>query len=477
MLPIEFTERMKELLGDEYDAFLATYDRENYRALRLNPLKATIEQLELCRNNLEQVPWESNGFYFAEDVRPGIHPYHGAGVYYIQEPSAMLPVNWLEPEPGELVLDLCAAPGGKTTQIGGLMKGEGILVCNEIEGKRAKILSENIERMGISNAIVLNEDPNHLKDIFVEYFDRILVDAPCSGEGMFKKNDNAIGEWSLENVLMCADRQKMILDAAASMLKPGGCLVYSTCTFSPEEDEKCIEHFIQSHSDYELIKMQRLFPHKVKGEGHFVAKLIKKSGDASGGYVSTGVYRGVELCEGNDKQSGKEKKNKKASAKKNDNIALLYEFLNENVINWQSLLGGRLLEFGDNFYLYPEGAFNLTGIKVIRPGLQLGSVKKGKFEPSHSLALHLGKDDFAKTVNISTDTITDKGEGIKNIELFGNYANSVPFKTAYDYINGQTFNYEGENGWYLICLDGYSLGFGRLASGIMKNYYPKGLRK
>ena len=229
MLPQEFENRMKKMLGEEYPDFAASYDRERFQSLRLNPLKADREKfLEQAPFSLSPVPWAEYGFYYESSEQPGKHPYHDAGVYYIQEPSAMAPAEYLDAEPGEKILDLCAAPGGKSTQIAVKMRGKGILVCNEIHPARAKILSENVERMGIRNAIVLNETPQKLAEHFTEYFDRILVDAPCSGEGMFRKNETACEEWSMENVRLCAERQDEILDCAASMLRPGGRLVYST---------------------------------------------------------------------------------------------------------------------------------------------------------------------------------------------------------------------------------------------------------
>ena len=256
MLPQEFTERMKEMLGAEYDEFLASYDLPKYQSLRVNMLKGTKEAfLEKETFSLTEIPWAENGYYYEAEDAPGKHPYHEAGVYYIQEPSAMAPVAYLEAKPGERILDLCAAPGGKSTQIASYMKGEGLLICNEIHPARAKILSENIERMGIRNAMVTNETPARLADVFEGYFDRILVDAPCSGEGMFRKNEDACGEWSLENVEICGNRQDEILDCAASMLKPGGRIVFSTCTFAPIENEGSIVRMLNRHPEFHVVEV------------------------------------------------------------------------------------------------------------------------------------------------------------------------------------------------------------------------------
>ena len=304
MLPQKFTERMQSLLGQEYAAFETCLLQEPRRSLRINTLKSKDGQgkdiLSVLPFSLSPVPWAETGYYYEEEEQPGRHPFHQAGLYYIQEASAMAPVTFLEAKPGERILDLCAAPGGKSTQIACAMEGRGTLVCNEIHPARARILSENVERMGITNALVLNETPERLSGRFEEYFDRILVDAPCSGEGMFRKNDAALEEWSEENVQLCAGRQAQILDAAAGMLKPGGRLVYSTCTFAPEENEGSISRFLERHPDFELLSMPltegmepgrgewtehpaedigytiRLWPHKVQGEGHFVAVLEKQ---------------------------------------------------------------------------------------------------------------------------------------------------------------------------------------------------------
>jgi NOL1/NOP2/sun family putative RNA methylase len=241
MLPQLFLDRMKQMLEEEYPAFLNSYEDARYQALRINPSKTDTDRFtEETSFHLQPVPWEANGFYYEKEDQPGKHPYHEAGVYYIQEPSAMAPAAYLDAQPGEKVLDLCAAPGGKSTQIAAAMQGKGLLVSNEIHPARAKILSENIERMGIRNAMVTNESPQALASVFTEYFDRIMVDAPCSGEGMFRKNEQACDEWSPENVKTCAARQQEILSCAASMLRPGGRIVYSTCTFAPEENEGTI---------------------------------------------------------------------------------------------------------------------------------------------------------------------------------------------------------------------------------------------
>ena len=275
-LPSEFCARVKRELGSEYSQFISSYNLPVARGVRVNTLKISVEDfMRISSVNLDGgVPWEKNGFY-TDSESPGKTILHAAGLYYVQEPSAMCAAPELCVKAGERVLDLCSAPGGKGTQLAQSMNGDGVLVLNEILPKRAEILRSNVERLGVKNALVTSAEPSVLAGLFEEYFDKILVDAPCSGEGMFKKEQSAIPEWSLDNVLLCVERQKNILNSAAIMLSCGGRLVYSTCTFSLEEDEKQVENFLKSHKDFVLVSMKKLLPHKVRGEGHFCAVLEK----------------------------------------------------------------------------------------------------------------------------------------------------------------------------------------------------------
>lgn len=486
MLPEKFLERMQNMLGEEYPAFLESLSGKRYRALRLNPLKTRIQEgKEKLPFTLSPVPWTKNGFYYEEEEQPGKHPYHEAGLYYIQEPSAMAPVPCLmeerasaaaiperqeehvsvaaiperqeEPATPGRVLDLCAAPGGKSTQIAEYMRGRGMLITNEIHPQRAKILSENIERMGISNAIVLNETPESLSKRFIAFFDRILVDAPCSGEGMFRKNDNAGEEWSEENVALCAERQDGILDCAATMLKPGGRLVYSTCTFAPTEDEGSVSRFLETHPDFCLEKEERLMPHKIKGEGHFLAVLHREGGQLSSASTA-GTEKSLTLKDCRE----------------------FLDFAKEALtIPAEELTEGKtLLRFGEQLYLAPAETPSLRGLKVLRPGLHLGTVKKNRFEPSHALALFLKKEQVVHAVNLACDgtavrkylegqTLTI-GEGcdveMADIMTRGSMA-------------AEQADVSLLKGWCLVCVDGYSLGWGKAAGAVLKNHYPKGLRK
>ena len=434
MLPPLFVERMKNMLGREYEEFEACFDREKYQALRFNPLKGDKQQF-LANNDfhLSPVAWSENGFYYEKEDTPGKHPYHEAGVYYIQEPSAQMPGSLLEARPGERVLDFCSAPGGKATQIAAAMQGKGLLVANEYVPGRAKILSENIERMGIKNALVINETPASISRLFPGFFHRIMVDAPCSGEGMFRKNEDAKNEWSLENVQLCADRQDEILDAAVVCLAPGGRIVYSTCTFAREEDEGSMERFMERHPDFQLLTSHRLWPHQIKGEGHFVA-VLQRDGELNPGstaIAATGLNQGIKI------QDCREF------------LSFIKDTLAEEIIP----MDGTFIRFGDQLYLAPEGMPGLKGMKVLRPGLHLGTILKNRFEPSHALALSLKKEEVKNAYELQT------------------------MEAAGKFVAGNTFPAEGEKGWYLITIHGYSIGWGKLAGGIMKNHYPKGLRK
>ncbi|MBO4749234.1 MAG: RsmB/NOP family class I SAM-dependent RNA methyltransferase [Lachnospiraceae bacterium] len=460
MIPEAFLQRMQEQLGEEYPAFLASYEQPRHQALRLNTLKKTesgesMKEALTALFHMERVPWAQAGYYFDGATQPGKHPYHEAGLYYVQEPSAMAPVGFLNVTPGERVLDLCAAPGGKSTQIGALLRGEGLLVSNEIHPSRAKILSENVERMGLSNVLVTNESPERLADAFPEYFDKILVDAPCSGEGMFRKNEIAQTEWSPENVRLCGERQDEILSQAAKMLRPGGRLVYSTCTFAEVENEGSIGRFLENHPEFSKVTglsfraaedqeiafdgMLRLYPHRLRGEGHFLAVLEKEGSVPEGVHVmpARGLLKPVL-----EKDCKEWQEFARATLSRSVHLCV-YDGKQE----------GGFLRFGDQLYLVPQEFPEIKGLKVLRPGLHLGEVKKNRFEPSHALALALGARDVRNVYRMTTKELLPAA-----------------------YLNGQTFPAEGEKGWHLILVDGISLGWGKLAGNIMKNHYPKGLR-
>ncbi len=429
MLPEAFLTRMKAQLGEEFEAFLQSLERPRAVALRHNPLKGAMPELPFAK---EPVPWEPRGFYYDPQARPGLHVYHEAGVYYLQEASAMAPVALLDPQPGERICDLCAAPGGKTTQIAGRMLGKGFLLCNEFSPKRARILSRNIERMAVANALVTNEDTAVLADRFPGFFDRVLVDAPCSGEGMFRKEEAAVTDWSQETVEMCARRQGEILRNAARMVRPGGRLVYSTCTFAPEENEEAVAAFLERHPEFVPEKTDapwfapgepgchRLWPHKLLGEGHFAA-VLRKEGGETGDIVSA---RGEKL----PKQ--------------------WLDFAKALDIH---LPPGKAVSFGANLYWAPEDLPELNRLKVLRPGLELGTVKKDRFEPSHALALWL--DGCANVHRCAPDSEEMKA-----------------------YLHGDVVPSE-KKGWCLVKAGDFSIGWGKGDGRVLKNHYPKGLRR
>ncbi len=475
MLPQGFCEKLHALLGEEYEEYLASLDRARAVGLRLNPLKMSLRgrpadgprqsgspailNAQFAAFKLTPVPWEPTGFYYDPASRPGLHPFHDAGVYYLQEPSAMAPAVLLDPQPGERILDLCAAPGGKTTQIAGRMGGRGLLVCNEIHPGRAKILSGNVERLGIANALVLNEHPARLADRFEGFFDRILVDAPCSGEGMFRKHDAACTDWSRQTVDMCARRQAEILDSAAAMLRPGGRLVYSTCTFSPEENEGGVEAFLRRHPEFSLAEIPapwfapgrpdwteggraglsrcfRLWPHRLRGEGHFAAVLEK-------GEAITTAPSGKDTRRSSAPAGDCRQRRLPATFPKS-----VCELLRELAVE---LPEGAPLQFGETWYLTPPDCPELSGLRVLRPGLEVAEVRKDRALPAHALAL------WSTAAPAVLDLAPDGEEILR-------------------YLQGQTLPCDPA-GWTLVRTGGFSVGWAKSSGGVAKNHYPKGLRR
>lgn len=443
-LPVAFTDRMKKLLVEEYENFIATYDREHYKGIRINALKVSVNEfLDMTSFDLKPIPWIQEGFYLndANEQRPGKHPYYHCGLYYIQEPSAMIPVQVLDPRPGDKVLDISAAPGGKATQIGAKLKNEGILVANDISPKRVRPLAKNIELFGIKNCIVTNETPEKLSYKFVSFFDKILVDAPCSGEGMFKRDPKAPKSWSQFSVDECYKIQRDILKSISIMLKPGGRLVYSTCTFSPEENEGTIEWLLNEFPEFEveeitniegleggrpewinaredIRKTGRAWPHKIDGDGHFVASLRKKSG-----------------------------KNSKNPLFKKEALDI-EEFLLFETGNLNIKFREGLSRIGNRLFVVPNDLPDLSGIKVVSFGLYLGEFLKGRFEPSQALAMALKQEEVINTINFQSNSI----EAIK-------------------YLKGETILADGDKGWKLVCIDGYPVGWAKQVEGSLKNHY------
>lgn len=430
-LPQRFKERMRAQLGDAAEDFFSSYNRSPYKAIRVNTLKITPEEFKkISPFALKPVPWEPNGFYVDEE-KAGKTILHAAGLYYVQEPSAMSAAPLLQVKAGERVLDLCSAPGGKGTQLAQAMNGEGIIVLNDVNFSRAKILSQNVERMGITNAAVISESPEKLCEYFTGYFDKILVDAPCSGEGMFLKEESALREWSEENVLACANRQSLILDSAQKALKPNGLLVYSTCTFAREEDEEQVENFLKKYPCFKLLSMKKLLPHECEGEGHFVALMQKTEGEA----------RDLPLFKLN-----KPNKEIETAWKFSDFAFQLHrKYDNLHIAN-------------DTLYSIPKDCPELP-FKTLRVGLRLCGVAKYDYsslywvEPAHALAMTLGKN-WCTCFNLS-----EQG--------------------AIDYLKGYQINHEERimaYGWLPATYMGYTLGWGKSVEGALKNHLPKGLR-
>ncbi len=438
-LPTEFVLRMEKMLKDEAREFFAAFSEQENIGIRINTLKKEADKAvkSVC-GDLPKVPWCDNGYYADKEIISGKHPYHVAGLLYFQEPSAMAAVSALDIKKDDFVLDLCAAPGGKATQATEKLDGSGLIVANEVIEKRSKILAENIMRLGIKNAVVTNETPARLSEKYPEFFDKIIVDAPCSGEGMFKKNPVAITEWSVEHTNSCAQRQKKILADAVKMLKDGGSLVYSTCTFAPVENEGVLDWLLDTYPNLELVKInldglssangewanskrdlsfaKRIFPHKARGEGHFIA-LIKKSGS------------GIVV---------------KMQQKPSPLASVYRDFERENL---KIKLDGNIISFGERLFLLPEG-INVDNIRSPLAGLFLGTEKKGRFEPSHALCLSLSAEDFLRTQEAEDTQKYFAGETLKTDIC----------------------------GWCAVTFDGYPIGWGKGSCGILKNHFPKNLR-
>lgn len=429
-LPEKFMQRMqKQLPENEWEAFFAVYEKKPVKGVRLNVLKGGRDALKAKIPFLgDVVEWEENGFY-TDREKLGSSLWHDAGLFYSQEPSAMKVAPLLDVQPGERVLDLCSAPGGKGTQLACAMQGDGVLVLNEPIFSRAKILSQNVERMGIKNAVVVCELPENLSKRFGGYFDKILVDAPCSGEGMFRKNaEEALREWSEENVEACAVRQARILNESVKMLKSGGKLAYSTCTFSLEEDEWQVENFLNTHPEMRLITSEKLLPHTCKGEGHFVAVFEKSStAERETSRIKTAIPN-----------------------VRRDSEKAYREFEKQF---FKTPFAKRIYETDGTLYELPDGVFEWKGLQVLRVGVRLGDVKNGRFEPSHSLAMATRGEDCKNVVSLSETDARVRG-----------------------YLRGETIAVEIPNGWCLVCVDGYPLGLGKAVNGTLKNHFPKALR-
>lgn len=452
-LPESFENRMKQMLGEEFEAYRAALEMPLLHGLRVNTRKISVEEfMRISPFSLRPVPWIENGFYVDAKDKPSKHPYYYAGLYYLQEPSAMTPACFLPVTPGDRVLDLCAAPGGKSTELAVKLQGQGILVSNDISNSRAKALLKNLELFGVGNMMVASEPPGKLLSYFTGYFDKILIDAPCSGEGMFRKSYSMVTAWEKNGVELFAGLQREILRDAVRLLAPGGMLLYSTCTFSPEEDEQAVEYLLElddslslvelpmyegfdaghpewgSTGNQELKKTRRLFPHRLDGEGHFVA-LVKKAdgffGDIENSASSYVFGRG------------------KLSPEAEAFLQSLDMEIDKN----------RLETAGDRVFYMPEAMPNVRGLRLLRTGLLIGEMKKNRFEPSQALAMHLRMEQFANHVSLPAEDIR-----------------------VIKYLKGETIELDAPDGWVLFGVDGFALGWGKVSGGIMKNKYLAGWR-
>lgn len=455
-LPSAFEEKMKELLKEEFQDYIKCYSEPRFYGLRVNTKKISVEKFkEICPFEIRQIPWIENGFYYDGDkVQPAKHPYYFAGLYYLQEPSAMTPANRIPIDPGDKVLDVCAAPGGKATELGAKLQGQGILVANDISNSRAKGLLKNIELFGIGNMLVLSEEPGRIEECFKEYFDKILIDAPCSGEGMFRKDKKMMKAWEEHGPEYFAKIQKGIIVQAAGMLKPGGMLLYSTCTFDPKENERAVEYLLKEYPEFvikdiipydgfaegrpevtesgneDFKKTVRIWPHRMHGEGHYLALLQK----------------------GEKRTEESQRLKPKRSIKIPPELSRFFE-----EVTWE-IDPTRVEIRGEHVYYMPEGLPDMKGIRFLRTGLYLGDVKKNRFEPSQAFAMCLKKTEYFHTVSLSLGD-----------------------ERVIKYLKGETIEVDDivsaeDKGWQLICVEDFPLGWGKLSNGTLKNKYLPGWR-
>jgi 16S rRNA C967 or C1407 C5-methylase (RsmB/RsmF family)/NOL1/NOP2/fmu family ribosome biogenesis protein len=455
-LPEAFVARMRELLGPEASAFLDSYGRPAQRAVRANPLKLDPADLPgLLGIDPDPVPWCPEAFFLPQGVRVGDTLAHAAGLCYVQEPSALAVGAALEVRPGQRVLDLAAAPGGKTTLTAGRLGDRGVVVANEVQRGRIQALADNLDRWGSARTMLAAETVARLAERLPGAFDRVLLDAPCSGEGLFRRNPAAAAQWRPGHVRGSAERQRALLADAAALVRPGGVLVYSTCTFAPEENEQQVAGFLATHPDWELLELPahqgftpgrpdwsadgppelvrtvRLWPHHLRGEGHFIAKLARPG---SGGRLSTGPSPTGPLPAGPG--AGRQ----------------------AVVDAWRGFAADALAGepagvtvVGERAYLVPDPEVAGAGVRLVRPGLLAGRVRPGRFEPAHALAMAVGVAPARR------------GRRLDDAE-------------AAAWVRGEALGHQGPDGWTVVGWNGWPLGWGRAAGGSLKNHYPKGLR-
>ncbi len=448
---------MRALLGDDYDAFVASLAAPAARGLRVNTLKLTPDAfLARAPFALNPLPWLPEGFLIPDPhARPGRHPYHPAGLYYLQDPSAMLAAHLLDPQPGEWALDVSAAPGGKATHLAARLGGQGLLVANEVVRSRARTLVGNLERFGVTNMLVTSEPVERLAQVWPGRFQRVLVDAPCSGEGMFRKSDAARKEWDVRAIPGNAARQDRILAAAARTVAPGGRLLYATCTFAPEENEAVIARFLRAHPDFILLEPPslpflspgrpdwlppdlarglplerciRIWPHRSPGDGHFYALMQREGEPAPPAPIApppSSLDRKAE--------------------------ALLRAFWRETMVGAMSEDGW--IQYGDHIHRLPLAPALWEPLRPVRAGLRAGRIARGRFAPHHALALSLQPHQVQRTLRLDPAS-----------------------RDTHAYLRGETLRSSGPDGWVLVTVEEFPLGWGRRVKGVVKNHYPKGLR-
>ncbi|MCA0754639.1 RsmB/NOP family class I SAM-dependent RNA methyltransferase [Paenibacillus sp. N4] len=534
-LPRQFTEKMKQMLGREYDKFMSSYSDPRVYGLRINRLKLSKEEWKRLSDmgpDMRPIPWAEDGLYYGEGERPGKHPHYHAGLYYIQEPSAMAPVELLDVRPGHRVLDLCAAPGGKSTQIAAKLQGLGVLVTNDNARERTKALAKNIELAGVRNAVILNEEPASLLSAFAGWFDRILIDAPCSGEGMFRKDDSMVAEWEKHSVERCSLMQRNILRDAAKLLAPGGLLVYSTCTFSPEENEEQIAAFLAEHPDFQVVPVEhrygwqpgrpdlvaaeaglskeslqslagtvRLWPHHIVGEGHYAA-VLKRNGERNESVTQTEADEGNRITDAaretkavwgigpkppekrpNQREERREAKlqtrkawrngeSERPNGKRDGRVKTTVETVDPYGL-WREQAGQfaagaaeweeSVIAYGSKIYLQPANLPSLDGLRVVRAGWYVAEAVKGRLVPTQPLAMGLKREEAVRSVNWSAQDPRTlrylRGETV--------------------FVNEQELELKdgaSPKGYVLVCTDGYPIGWGKYAGGMIKNELPAGWR-
>ena len=470
-LPEKYVERMKRLLGEQYPLYEAALSRPPTKGFRVNTKKISAEDFEgINVFGAERIPYVEDGFYLDYEDKIGNHPFHHAGMVYVQEPAAMAPAECIDIQPDWWVLDMCAAPGGKSSQIAGKLGEGSVLVSNEIIPSRCRILTGNVERLGLTNVITTCMDTERLAAEFPRTFDLIMVDAPCSGEGMFRKEEIAIDEWSEDNVRMCAERQAKILDNAVNALSNGGYIVYATCTFSLEENEMTVDGFLRRHPEFEIVPVcrdveratvegiyfegcacesigyaRRFYPHIGRGEGQFMAVLHSTLDKQPRGELESKTVSADGRAE---RGKGKNRARKASTELSAGIISAARAFLSETLCSYKA---ENVTEYNGNPVYFPP-LFKVKNGVAFSFGVNIGEVRKNYIQPHHQFFMAMGRD-FKRRIELSPDS-----DELRR------------------YLHGESFECDCEDGWAVVTVCGCSVGGVKVVSGTAKNHYPKGLR-